>query len=422
LWMVTPSTGNVTDLMDVLVILLVAALPAALLFLPIRGARHYQAQHPAGRFHEADAVLSRRLLVPGTRAYRSYYESRPGAKASDDRSRNSPGLLSPDARFHDPATFSAARANFSIIEYLRNLASRPHASSHPHNNSGDEPLDPDSRIGADPEGNSRFIEHWLRQTGAHSVGFTALREYHLYSHKGRGPRSGDPVELSYPHAIAITVEMDQSMMQAAPLGTSVMESSEQYLHSGVLALKLAAFISQLGYQATAHIDGEYELICPLVAADAGLGTIGRMGLLMTPGLGPRVRISAVTTNLPLQYTSEGFDPTMVHFCEMCKKCAVNCPASAIPDGKREGPDGSKRWRIDSEKCYHYWTVAGTDCGRCVSVCPYSHSSNNLHGFARWGIKNNLVFRHLAVKLDDLIYGRKPPVRPLPRWVRMADKA
>ena len=52
------------------------------------------------------------------------------------------------------------------------------------------------------------------------------------------------------------------MMQSAPLGSSVMESSEQYLRSGVLALKLAAFIREMGYEATAHIDGNYELICP----------------------------------------------------------------------------------------------------------------------------------------------------------------
>ena len=75
-------------------------------------------------------------------------------------------------------------------------------------------------------------------------------------------------------------------MQSAPEGTSVMESSEQYLRSGVLALKLAAYIRELGYESTAHIDGNYEVICPLVAADAGLGVLGRMGLLMTPNWDP----------------------------------------------------------------------------------------------------------------------------------------
>jgi ferredoxin len=211
------------------------------------------------------------------------------------------------------------------------------------------------------------------------------------------------------------------MMSSAPAGTSVMESSEQYLRSGVLALKLAAFIRELGYGATAHIDGNYELLCPLVAVDAGLGTIGRMGLLMTPRLGPRVRIAVVTTELELIPSGGEPDRTTIHFCHLCKKCAVNCPAAAIPQGPQIHREGANRWRINSEKCYHFWTLSGTDCGRCITVCPFSHRNNLFHGFIRWGIQNNLFFRYLALKLDDVFYGRRPPIRPLPGWAEIMDK-
>lgn len=64
-------------------------------------------------------------------------------------------------------------------------------------------------------------------------------------------------------------------------------------------MQLAEFMRSIGYPARAHIDGSYRVVCPLVARDAGLGEIGRMGLLMTPELGPRVRIAVVTTDLPL---------------------------------------------------------------------------------------------------------------------------
>jgi ferredoxin len=64
-------------------------------------------------------------------------------------------------------------------------------------------------------------------------------------------------------------------------------------------------------------------------------------------------------------------------------------------------EGSLRWKIDSEKCYHFWTLSGTDCGRCITVCPYSHRNNRVHRFVRWEIKNNLFFRYLAIKLDDI---------------------
>jgi ferredoxin len=377
------------------------------LILPVRGTRKFSHVSPASRYHEADAVLSRRLLTPGTRSYESYYREHPGLKEKDDLSRQSPGLLSPAARNYHPATFAASRANFHIINHLGYLT---------HENPVNKAV-----TGTDPGKNSRFITRWLKSTGAHDVGFTSLKEYHLYSHKGRGPLAGTPVNNNHPHAIAMTVEMDHAMMQPAPAGTAVMESSEQYLRSGILALKLAAFIRELGYEATAHIDGNYEVICPLVAVDAGLGTIGRMGLLITPRLGPRVRISVVTTSLPVKYSTGRPDPTILHFCHLCKKCARNCPVSAIPRGSRVKFDGIPRWRINSEKCYHFWTVTGTDCGRCITVCPYSHPDNLFHRLVRRGIKNNLVFRYLAVKLDDVFYGWEPRVRPLPAWVDMMDK-
>jgi ferredoxin len=208
------------------------------------------------------------------------------------------------------------------------------------------------------------------------------------------------------------------MMQAAPQGSSVMESSEQYLRSGVLALKLAAYIREMGYEATAHIDGNYEVICPLVAVDAGLGVIGRMGLLMTPRLGPRVRISVVTTTMPVIHSSSRPDRSALHFCNLCKKCAVSCPVAAIPTGPQIKVENTSRWQISSEKCYHYWTIAGTDCGRCMAVCPYSHPDNSFHRFIRWGIKNNLLFRYLAAKLDNIFYGRNPPIGPLPDWTNI----
>ena len=398
-----------------LIILCILGATGLIFFLPFKGARSFVLSRPDNRIHEADVVLSRRLLVPGSEAYESYYQIHPEFLEADEHSRNAAGLLSANSRYFHTGTYAAAEANFEVIEYLGGLI---HGSI-PHLATSAEP--PSKKpVPVHPDKTARFISHWAKRTGAHSVGFTSLKEYHLYSHKGRGPDSGSPIHLSHEHAIALTVEMDHRMMQSAPMGTTVMESSEQYLQSGVLALKLAAWIRELGYEATAHIDGNYEVICPLVAVDAGLGTIGRMGLLMTPRLGPRVRISVVTTNMPVSHTAALPDRTTLHFCHLCKKCARVCPSAAIPDGPREIIEGKERWQINSDKCYHFWTTSGTDCGRCITACPYSHPDNLFHRFIRWGIKNNLLFRHLAIKLDDLFYGRLPAIRPLPDWSDLSN--
>ncbi len=399
----------------VIIILIIVSAITLALFIPLKGARSYKYTPPKKRFHEAEAVLSRRLLIPGTEAYDSYYQTHPEHKEADDKSRSAPGLLSPASRFNHKASFAASRANFQLIDFLGTLT---HGQS-PGPESPDQRPDQHA-ANSDPKKNSGFITQWMKKTGAHSVGFTELKDYHLYSHKGRGADTGKPIPRMHENAIALTVEMDYEMMQAAPQGSSVMESSEQYLRSGVLALKLAAYIRDMAYEATAHIDGNYELICPLVAVDAGLGVIGRMGLLMTPDLGPRVRISVVSTNMPLTQSASKPERTTLHFCDLCKKCADNCPAAAIPSGPQTKVDNISRWQISSERCYHFWTTSGTDCGRCMTVCPYSHRDDLFHRFIRWGLKNNLLFRYLAVKLDDIFYGRKPTIRPLPDWTNIDD--
>ena len=265
------------------------------------------------------------------------------------------------------------------------------------------------------DGLTGFIKEWAKKMGAHSVGIAEMRDYHYYTVGGRKERYGVPVENNHRYGIAVTVEMDYELTGTAPHAGAVMESARQYLNSGMIATQLALTLRNLGYSAKTHIDANYDLICPLVAKDAGLGEIGRMGLLMTPKLGPRVRIAVVTTDAPLLADTPTHDDTVLDFCTNCRKCAVVCPSSSIPQGDREEQPGGLRWKIDQESCFTYWCQVGTDCGRCMAVCPYSHKSNLLHDFVRWGIRNNFLFRRVAVKLDDLVYGRRP-VSGKVKWV------
>ena len=233
---------------------------------------------------------------------------------------------------------------------------------------------------------SNFLKLWARKLGAVSVGITELKEYHLYKIIGRGERYGEAVTLDHRYALALTVEMKKELLDHAPFGPTVMESAQQYLNSGAIAVQIAEFLRHLGYSARAHIDGSYRVVCPLVARDAGLGEIGRMGLLMTPELGPRVRIAVVTTDIPLATDDRTRDLTMLDFCRRCLKCADVCPSKAISFKDRQEIDGVRRWQINSEACFTYWCTIGTDCAYCMRACPYSHPNNLMHNFVRAGLK------------------------------------
>jgi reductive dehalogenase len=257
-----------------------------------------------------------------------------------------------------------------------------------------------------------MVKRLARFYGAVSVGITELHPYHIYSHIGRGTGEyGARITLDHRYAIAFTVEMDHGIMAQAPEAPVVMESARKYVQIGVIGLKLGYLIRSLGYPARAHIDGNYRVIAPLVARDAGLGEIGRMGILITPHLGPRVRLGVVTTELPLIPDVRNDDSSVLDFCRICIKCAENCPSRAIPTGDRAEIEGALRWRIDADQCFRYWNTIGTDCGICMSVCPYSHPDNWGHNFVRWAVRRSGAARRIALTMDNLFYVRVPIHHP-----------
>lgn len=387
-------------------LLVIAAAAVLVMLVPVPGRHERMEDTPQTRIDERDIMFSRRLLEPGTKLFEEYYERNPEKKSWDDKFRSRPGLLASGAAYYDPFAFKAATASFDTIERLR-----PHVDG----------LVAENEIDTDPGEVTQFLRGWALKLGAHSVGITELRDYHMYSVVGRGPDYGRPVEHEHDYAIALTVEMDSAMLKAGPRGSTVMESAQAYVDSGTIAVQMAMFIRSLGYDARAHIDGNYRVVCPLVARDAGLGEIGRMGLLMTPDLGPRVRIAVVTTDLRVIPDEREPDSTVLDYCVHCKKCATCCPPWAIPFEDRKVIDGVARWQINQELCYIYWSHTGTDCGRCVSVCPYSHSRRLLHNLVRWAVRRSSLFRRMAIPLDTLFYGRKPPPAQVPKWMRFAGE-
>lgn len=99
--------------------------------------------------------------------------------------------------------------------------------------------------------------------------------------------------------------------------------------------------------------------------------------------------------------------SVIDFCNFCTKCADSCPAGAISTDDRREYQGALRWRIDADDCFKYWNIIGTDCGRCMAVCPYSHGPLYSAAVVRKLVKHSGFARRALLWLDDLFYGRKP---------------
>ena len=193
----------------------------------------------------------------------------------------------------------------------------------------------------------------------------------IYSHVGRGPGGyGAPITLTHRYAIAFAVEMNHAMISAAPRIPAVMESAREYVEAGKIAVILAAAIRNLGYPAR----GAYRRQLPGDRAPRGQrrrsGRDRQDGAIDDPEPWPAGPPGRGHNRPPADHRPTTFNPAVIDFCDHCQKCVEVCPSEAIPAGGRtEYPDDTLRWKIDSEQCFTYWTQIGTDCGRCMAVCP-----------------------------------------------------
>ncbi|MCG6894943.1 MAG: 4Fe-4S binding protein [Desulfobacteraceae bacterium] len=92
---------------------------------------------------------------------------------------------------------------------------------------------------------------------------------------------------------------------------------------------------------------------------AGLGVIGKNGLLLTRAFGPRVRLSAVLTEAPLPCEDVVFED----LCGGCDICYKVCPSGAL-----KAPSADGKTDYDRFVCCSFYT-ANDGCGLCMSKCP-----------------------------------------------------
>ena len=222
---------------------------------------------------------------------------------------------------------------------------------------------------------TRRLKRAAKLYGAALVGVAELDRRWLYANRRFDL---EPIELpeEVRYAAVMAFEMDGDGVATSPTCPAAAATGVGYSRMAFTASCLAEFIRNLGYAAI-PAGNDTGLSIPL-AIEAGLGQLGRNGLLITPEFGPRVRLCKVFTDLPLE-ADRPIDFGVTDFCRRCKLCAEACEAEAIskePEPSwepacRSNNPGVLKWYVDGEKCYEFWCDNGTDCSTCITVCPYN---------------------------------------------------
>lgn len=369
------------------------------------------------RVDEREIVFARnRSLRPGSAEYDLFYKEHTEIEAHDAKRRERGGPLGQLGSIDRPAEGPNVSATLACLSIPLHLSTQKQVKPSPH------PFVKGRKVSLTPEEATQKVKNFAVHLGADLVGIAEINPLWIYSRRGEIFQEnwedwGKEIPVEHRYAVVFATEMDFRLVGAAPHTPTVIESMRNYAKGAYLSVQLASYISNLGYPATANHLRHYEALLVPLAVDAGLGEVGRLGYLITREFGPRVRLGAVTTNLPL-LPDRPVDLGVEDFCKICKKCAVCCPSQSIPAGEQTEVNGLLRWKMNAETCFDYWGRIGTDCNVCMRVCPWAHARTFPHRLIVALVSRNRRARRLFSVMDDWFYGRKPKPRTPPTWAKL----
>ncbi len=360
------------------------------------------------RYDERDNVQGRQELVPESHEWEKYYQAHPERKETDLAQHDLPGAFGVGA----PADIKAFESMISLLGQLG------------HESMVNGPVEPET-VEMTPERAAEKIKGFGKHLGAAVVRIGPLNQAYIYSHKGRSyhrpgdgePKVGTPIELPHKNAIVMVEGLDTKILKGAPKKQVILEVFRAYSKLGNIALILARYSRSLGYPARAHIVTNYQLIVPPVAIDAGVGELGRHGVLISKEFGSAMKMSVVTTDLPMVQDKKqnmGVDD----FCRYCKICAENCPSGAISYGEKQVVRGVERYPFKAEACFKIWNETGTDCGVCIGSCPFSKPPSLHHAFGIWLASKGGKFPGVFLTFMERLFSgvHSPGDHPHPEWM------
>jgi len=232
----------------------------------------------------------------------------------------------------------------------------------------------------DPSLMGQQVKETARMFGVDLVGVCKLDRKWVYSFD----RSGDPIDIppEYQYAVVMGIAMDKEAVATSPAFLSASATGIGYSRMAFAIACMAEFIRNLRYNAI-PMGNDTALSIPL-AIDAGLGQLGRNGLLITPEFGSCLRICKVFTDLPLE-PDRPIEFGVTDYCKSCNKCVEACKADAI-NPEREpsltvacpsNNQGITRWAVNADRCYEFWIENGAACSNCISACPFTHGGETV---------------------------------------------
>ncbi|MFR2270152.1 MAG: hypothetical protein ACLS50_03890, partial [Clostridium sp.] len=180
------------------------------------------------RSDERDTMFARAHYTPGSQAYEDYYKRFPEKKDIDDSLRHRPDLCQEGTMTYNEVNSPMGSSAFKFLADILPLCEGEVA---------------DEKVEVNPKTMTKRIKGFAKHYGACVVGITELKDYHIYTHRGRIESDyGKEVKLNHKYAIVFGCELDKEMINRAPMICEVIETTKSYVDASIIGMVLSYYI------------------------------------------------------------------------------------------------------------------------------------------------------------------------------------
>lgn len=202
------------------------------------------------------------------------------------------------------------------------------------------------------------FEKKAKALGVDLIGYTPINEDFIFYN----------LKIWGKNAIVLGKEMLWDEIKSAPSVHCGLEAFRVYYELGEITIQLTEYLKDLGYKSEAHHPFGGKMLFPPHAVSAGLGIMGRNGLVISPEFGPRQRWSIITTDAEIPEKSKKDLTTLEAYCKECGACVRECKGAAAYNSPIYNENSATITHIDRAKCIES-LINNNYCSYCLKICP-----------------------------------------------------
>lgn len=196
------------------------------------------------------------------------------------------------------------------------------------------------------------FEIYLKQLGVVEIAYVdGIKEYFLHG-----------IDFDFNSAILFSFEISQRIHDVGAGAKAQEYNNDLYRDFGNLAYKISDYLRLRGFETLVAHPREETIDFSHLAQKAGMGAIGKSGLLISPHNGPNQKIAAILVNiknLP-KAESNAYD-WIPDYCNYCNSCVRSCPYETLTLNKK-----TKTVSFTEELCIG----CSEGCTECIQACPF----------------------------------------------------